>query len=356
MRSGASRWALAARQAASRSEGRWSRGYPSRPDHSHMLLLPERCQPEQPRVLVRLRVHREQLGSLDVHPGGDLVQRLLAQPVRDRRVPPERPELRQAPPGAPQPELVGQRRRRGCRPIRATPGTAECVDRELAGRQLPLELRSRRLDVDRVRCRCHGLHPTHRREHLGDIGLGELDAVEHPRQLLLVRLGRVGRGRGARRPPAVANATPPAVGVAVVAAPALDAAHQAYQGVGAPLVRAPTRRVRRPPPLADRLDAVEELRVHRGREPGRLLLLVPGRSRSMSSRGSSRRPVGWQARQPRRHHPCRDCTVGRRTKRAAKRGTRPWLINRRQRAISRTTPSSGAATAVHSRAAQSLSR
>jgi len=41
-----------------------------------MLLLPERCQPEQPRILVRLRVHREQLGSLDVDPSEDLVQRL----------------------------------------------------------------------------------------------------------------------------------------------------------------------------------------------------------------------------------------------------------------------------------------
>ena len=28
------------------------------------------------------------------------------------------------------------------------------------------------------------------------------------------------------------------------------------------------------------------------------------------SRGSSRRPVGWRAHQPRRRRPCRDCTVG----------------------------------------------
>lgn len=47
-------------------------------------------QPEQPRVLVRLWVHREQPGPLDVDPGEDLVQRLLAKPVRDRRVSPER--------------------------------------------------------------------------------------------------------------------------------------------------------------------------------------------------------------------------------------------------------------------------
>jgi hypothetical protein len=53
-----------------------------------MLLLPERCQPEQPRILVRLRVHREQLGSLDVDPSEDLVQRLRPQPVWDRRVSP----------------------------------------------------------------------------------------------------------------------------------------------------------------------------------------------------------------------------------------------------------------------------
>ena len=65
-----------------------------------MLLLQERCQPEQPRVLVRLRVHRERLGPLDIDPGEDLVPCLLAQPVGDCRVPPERAELRQALPGA----------------------------------------------------------------------------------------------------------------------------------------------------------------------------------------------------------------------------------------------------------------
>jgi hypothetical protein len=58
-----------------------------------MLLLPERCQPEQPRVLVRLRVHREQLRSLDVDPGEDLVQCLRAEPVWDRSIPPEHPEF-----------------------------------------------------------------------------------------------------------------------------------------------------------------------------------------------------------------------------------------------------------------------
>jgi hypothetical protein len=71
-----------------------------------MLLLPERCQPEQPRVLVRLRVHREQLGSLDVDPSEDLVERLRAQPVRHSRVPPQRPELGKSLASPPEPELV----------------------------------------------------------------------------------------------------------------------------------------------------------------------------------------------------------------------------------------------------------
>jgi hypothetical protein len=58
-----------------------------------MLLLPERCQPEQPRVLVGMRVHRQQLGSLNVDPREDLVQRLRAQPIGDGRVSPQNPEL-----------------------------------------------------------------------------------------------------------------------------------------------------------------------------------------------------------------------------------------------------------------------
>ena len=86
--------------------GRFRRADASRPDHSHMLLLPERCQPEQPRVLVGLRVHREQLGSLNVDPGEDLVQRLRAQPIRDRRVPPQHPELGESLASSPEPELV----------------------------------------------------------------------------------------------------------------------------------------------------------------------------------------------------------------------------------------------------------
>jgi hypothetical protein len=71
-----------------------------------MLLLPERRQPEQPRVLVRPRVHREQLGSLNVDSGEDLVQRLRAQAVRDSRVPPEHPEFGKSFASSPEPELV----------------------------------------------------------------------------------------------------------------------------------------------------------------------------------------------------------------------------------------------------------
>jgi hypothetical protein len=71
-----------------------------------MLLLPERCQPEQPRVLVRLRMHREHLGSLNVDLGEDLVQRLSSQPIGNSRVPPQHPELRKSLASPPKPELV----------------------------------------------------------------------------------------------------------------------------------------------------------------------------------------------------------------------------------------------------------
>jgi hypothetical protein len=71
-----------------------------------MLLLPERCQPEQPRVLVRLRMHREQLGSAHINPREDLVQRLRAQPIWDGRVPPWHPQVGKSLASAPEPELV----------------------------------------------------------------------------------------------------------------------------------------------------------------------------------------------------------------------------------------------------------
>jgi hypothetical protein len=53
-----------------------------------MLLLSERCQPEQPCVLVRLRADIDDLRSVDVEPREDLAERLLTKPVGDRRVSP----------------------------------------------------------------------------------------------------------------------------------------------------------------------------------------------------------------------------------------------------------------------------
>jgi len=69
----------------------------------------------------------------------------------------------------------------GDRTVGATPGATERVDRELAGRQLRLEIRSGCLHVDQIRGGFNELHSAHRREHLADIGVRESDRVEHPR-------------------------------------------------------------------------------------------------------------------------------------------------------------------------------
>jgi len=57
-------------------------------------LLSRAYQPEQPRVLVRLGIGGDDHRSVDVEPPEDLAERLLPKPVRNCRVPPERPELR----------------------------------------------------------------------------------------------------------------------------------------------------------------------------------------------------------------------------------------------------------------------
>ncbi len=72
MRSTATRTAPAAPPGASRAR-RSSRGNPSRPDQFHTLLRSQRSVahgrvPEKPGVLVRLRVKRDEVGTLDVDP------------------------------------------------------------------------------------------------------------------------------------------------------------------------------------------------------------------------------------------------------------------------------------------------
>jgi len=71
------------------------------------LLISRAYQPEQPRVLVRLGTGGDDLRSVDVEPPEDLAERLLPKPVRDFRVPPEHPELRQQLAGPPESQLVG---------------------------------------------------------------------------------------------------------------------------------------------------------------------------------------------------------------------------------------------------------
>jgi len=65
-------------------------------------LLSRANQPEQPSILVRLGMSRDDLRSVNVEPTEDLAQRLLPKPVRNCRVSPERPELHQRLAGPPE--------------------------------------------------------------------------------------------------------------------------------------------------------------------------------------------------------------------------------------------------------------
>ncbi len=76
--------------------------------------------------------------------------------------------------------------------------------------------------------------PAHRPEHLIDVGIRESDPVEERGELFLEALRPIGRRWAAGRLPGsrVADAPPVVVRVAVVGAPALDAAHQAGERIG----------------------------------------------------------------------------------------------------------------------------
>jgi hypothetical protein len=52
-------------------------------------------EPEQPRILVRLRVNGDDLGSVHVEALEDISDRFFAKPIGNRRVPPEGAEVTQ---------------------------------------------------------------------------------------------------------------------------------------------------------------------------------------------------------------------------------------------------------------------
>jgi hypothetical protein len=217
-------------------------------------------------------VHSDDLGPVDVDLAEDLAQGLLAQLIWDRGTAPERARLAQNLPRAPQPELVGRHRGARHRPVQLTPRAAERLDADRPRSEPRLEL------LARLRLR-RGIHlsrdrlgAAHRPEHLAHVVLRQPDAVEQPRDLVLVALRAVGGGAAAGGAPGVPDA-PPAVGrVPVVATAAADTAHEAHERIGPPLLG--EARVPGPPVGPDGLHPVEQPRIDRGAEPRGLLLLV----------------------------------------------------------------------------------
>jgi hypothetical protein len=65
-------------------------------------LLSRGYEPEQPRVLVRLRVNGHDLGSVDIEALEDVPDRFFAKSIGNRRVPPEGAEVTQQLVGAPE--------------------------------------------------------------------------------------------------------------------------------------------------------------------------------------------------------------------------------------------------------------
>ncbi len=70
-----------------------------------MLVPPHRCLPEQPGVLVLLRVDGHDLVGIHIDPGEDLEEGLLPEAIGDGRVPPEGPEAHEGLSGTTKPKF-----------------------------------------------------------------------------------------------------------------------------------------------------------------------------------------------------------------------------------------------------------
>ena len=103
---------------------------------------------------------RDDLGAIDVDLAEDLAQGFFAQLIGYRRVAPQRPELPQDVPRAPEPELVGRRRGDLCRPIQPAPCPAERLDAaRLATEAIERQLATARMAHELVQSRLRSLDP-----------------------------------------------------------------------------------------------------------------------------------------------------------------------------------------------------
>jgi len=191
------------------------------------------------------------------------------------RIAPESPEVGQNVAGAPEPQLVGRDDDVGpLGALQAAPGPTECLNADRIRGQLSLQVRASHRQGVGVRRSCGRTHLAHCRQYLLDVGFFEAQVVERPRKLRFVSLGPECRLLSTCRTAAVADAPVAVAGVAMVAAATAEAAHQARQRVGTPTVGATAGTVGRAALRADRLDALEQIRVDRRFESRRLLLLV----------------------------------------------------------------------------------
>jgi hypothetical protein len=113
-------------------------------------ILPDRDESQQPGILVGLRVGGDDLCPVDVEPLEDLPDRLFPKPVGNRRVPPERPEVREQLVTTPQAHLVRSALGHPSRALQPAPGAAERFDRDLARGELALQLFPGHRDLSRV--------------------------------------------------------------------------------------------------------------------------------------------------------------------------------------------------------------
>ena len=188
-------------------------------------LLLRAYQPEQPGVLVRLGIRGDDLRPVDVEPPEDLAERLLPKPVRDFRVRPEHPELRQQLAGPPEAQLVGSILGHPLRAIQSAPCPAERLDRDLAVVELALEPFSGTHELGRVWLLVGDRLGSHRAQDLAEIRVIKGDAIEERCNLLLVTLGAIGGRWAADRPTGVPDTAVTVAGVPVEGALAVDAAH-----------------------------------------------------------------------------------------------------------------------------------
>ncbi|MDO8483941.1 MAG: hypothetical protein Q7S35_03220 [Candidatus Limnocylindrales bacterium] len=235
-------------------------------------LLSRGYEPEQPRVLVGLGVGGDDLRSIDVEALEDLADRVFAKPIGHRRVPPERPKVREHLTGALEAHLVWFGRCDRHRAVEPAPGAAEHLDGDLARIELMLEPFPGGHELGRVWPGRRYGRRSHRIEDLPQVGRAEADEIEELRDLLLVSLGPIGGRWAAGGATGVPDTAIAVAGVTVEGALTVDAAHEPDERVRAPQRRHP--RVAGAPFGPDRLDAIEEDRLDRGREAGWALVLV----------------------------------------------------------------------------------